>query len=154
MLHFKSSEFQSLCWPPRWTDRVACISGEQTAMQPQFVCEVVADPKASSLSAAATNGPAPGAPARSDPDPDDIFSSDELPWPDERPLKVYAFDPSLGKFVGNHMTAMVRYEKLERGPVGERFAVIDYDGTSPGTFYTPVDLDDPKLLITGGLAPS
>jgi hypothetical protein len=129
------------------------------ARQPQFICEATADPKASSLGAAASGAPAPTAPppnaaASSDPDPDDIFSSDELPWPDERPLKVYAFDPSLGKFVGNYMTALVRYEKLDPGPVGERFAVIDYDGTPPGTYYTPVDLDDPKLLITGGLAPS
>jgi hypothetical protein len=133
------------------------------AMQKQFVCEGVADPKASNLSAAAsaapvlalnvppTNVPAPEAP---DPnDPDSIFQVTELPWPDVRPLYVYAFDPSMGKYVGNYMTAQVRYEKLERGPIGERFAVIDYDGTT-GTYYTPVDLDDPKLLIAGGLAPS
>jgi hypothetical protein len=128
------------------------------ARQSQFVCEGIVDPKASSLGAAASgaSAPAPRAPpsnAAASSDPNDIFSSDELPWPDERPLKVYAFDPSLGKFVGNYMTAMVRYEKLEPGPVGERFAVIDYDGTTK-TYYTPVDLDDPKLLITGGLAPS
>jgi hypothetical protein len=139
------------------------------ARKSQFVCEGVADsttstPSASSLSAAASNAaasysppppnaPAPKPPASSDPDPDDIFSSAERPWPDERPLKVYAFDPSLGKFVGNYMTAQVRYEKLEPGPVGERFAVIDYDGTTK-TYYTPIDLDDPKLLITGGMAPS
>jgi hypothetical protein len=138
----------------------------QMAMQKQFVCEGVTDPKASSLSAAVPGAPAPApkappppnAPrpnpaAAGDPDPDDIFSSDELPWPDERPLKVYAFDPSLGKFVGNYMTTSVRYEKLDPGPVGQRFAVIDYDGTTQ-TYYTPVDLDDPKLLISGGLAPS
>jgi hypothetical protein len=120
-------------------------------MQPQFVCEEVADPKPSSLSAAASNAQAPHPP---DPhDPDNIFQVTELPWPDVRPLYVYAFDPSMGKFVGNYMTASVRYEKLKPGPVGERFAVIDYDGTT-GTYYTPVDLDDPKLLIAGGLAPS
>jgi hypothetical protein len=108
------------------------------ARQSQFICEGIADPKS----------PAPHTPE------DDIFSSGELPWPDARPLSVYAFDPSMGKFVGNYMTALVRYEKLEPGPVGERFAVIDYDGTPPGTYYTPVNLDDPKLLISGGLAPS
>jgi hypothetical protein len=85
--------------------------------------------------------------------PEDIFSTAEIPWPDERPLNVYAFDPSFGRFVGNYMTASVRYEKLDPGPIGERFAVIDYDGTAK-VFYTPVDLDDPKLLIKGGLAPS
>lgn len=51
------------------------------------------------------------------------------------------------------MTAQVRYEKLEPGPIGERFAVIDYDGTA-NTYYMPVNLDDPKLSISGGLAPS
>jgi hypothetical protein len=99
----------------------------------RFVCEPAPDPKA--------------------PPPEDIFNSAEIPWPEVRPLNVYAFDPVFGRFVGNYMTALVRYEKLQPGPVGERFAVIDYDGTSK-TFYTPVDLDDPKLLITGGLLPS
>jgi hypothetical protein len=127
------------------------------AKQSQFVCEPVADSNAPASSASTANAPAPAtppskAPASSAPD-DDIFSSAELPWPDVRPLKVYAFDPSMGRFVGNHMTTSVRYEKLEPGPAGERFAVIDYDGTTK-TYYTPVDLDDPKLLISGGLAPS
>jgi hypothetical protein len=45
------------------------------------------------------------------------------------------------------MTAQVRYEKLEPGPIGERFAVIDYDGTA-NTYYMPVNLDDPKLSIS------
>ena len=121
-------------------------------MQSQFVCEGLAESKAPSPSAAASARSAPNAPASNSPD-DDIFSSAELPWPDWRPLKVYAFDPSLGKFVGNYMTTQVRYEKLQPGPVGERFAVIDYDGTNR-TYYLPVDLDDPKLLIMGGLAPS
>ena len=107
--------------------------GGPLAGQPRFACEGVSDPNA--------------------PAPEDIFSSTELPWPDTRPLKVYAFDPTLGKFVGNYMTTQVRYEKLDPGPVGERFAVIDYDGSTK-TYYTPVELDDPKLLISGGLAPS
>src|SRR5258707_10161267 len=108
------------------------------ARQPQFVCEGIVDSKS---------------PAPNMPDPTDIFSSGEIPWPDARPLNVYAFDPSMGKFVGNYMTALVRYEKLQAGPVGERFAVIDYDGSAK-TYYAPVDLDDPKLLISAGLAPS
>ena len=108
------------------------------ARQPQFVCEGIVDSKS---------------PAPNMPDPTDIFSSGEIPWPDARPLNVYAFDPSIGKFVGNYMTALVRYEQLQAGPVGARFAVIDYDA-SARTYYAPVDLDDPKLLIGGGLAPS
>jgi len=50
------------------------------------------------------------------------------------------------------MTASVRYEKLEPGPIGKRFAVIDYDGSTK-TLYKPIDLNDPKLLVGGGLGP-
>ena len=73
--------------------------------------------------------------------------------PSERPLKAYAFDPSQGKNLGNYMTANVRYEPLKPGPVGQYLAVIDYD-VSNDTYYAPVDLDDPAVLIRGGLDPS
>jgi hypothetical protein len=77
-----------------------------------------------------------------------------------RPLKVYAFDPSAGKLLGNEMTMKIRYEKLEPGPVvvehgtqhGDSIAVVDYDGANK-VFYPPVDLDDPNILIRGGLDP-
>lgn len=85
--------------------------------------------------------------------PIDIFTPTDIPLPSVRRLSVYAFDPSLGKFVGNQMTATVSYEKLDPGPIGERFAVVDYDGAQQ-TFYQPVDLDDPRLLIRDGLTPS
>jgi hypothetical protein len=81
---------------------------------------------------------------------DDVF---EIPTPDNRPLKCYAFDPSHGKFFGNEMTLRVKYEKLEAGPIGERIAVIDYDGANR-KFYKPVNLDDPSLLISSGLNPT
>ncbi|MCA1397951.1 peptidase M4 [Bradyrhizobium sp. BRP56] len=84
--------------------------------------------------------------------PSDIYTSSEIPTPSERPLSVYAFDPSAGRLVGNYMTASVRYEAVQPGPIGERFAVIDYDGANK-TFYQPVDLNDPRLLIRGGLSP-
>jgi hypothetical protein len=77
----------------------------------------------------------------------------DIPRPDTRPLKVYAFDPSAGRLVGNFMTTAVKYESLEPGPVGERLAVIDYDGTQK-TWYEPVNLDSPDILIRGGLDPS
>lgn len=77
----------------------------------------------------------------------------EIPTPDTRPLKCYAFDPSHGKFFGNEMTLSVKYEPLLDGPLGERVAVIDYDGAND-KFYKPVNLDDPKLLISSGLNPS
>jgi hypothetical protein len=51
------------------------------------------------------------------------------------------------------MMASVRYEELKPGPVGERFSVIDYDGTNK-IFYGPIDLNDPRLVVAGGLAPS
>ena len=77
----------------------------------------------------------------------------DIPTPETRPLKCYAFDPSQGKYFGNEMTLNVKYEKLLAGPTGERVAVIDYDGENK-KFYTPVDLDNPNLLIRSGLNPS
>jgi hypothetical protein len=77
----------------------------------------------------------------------------EIEPPALRPLKVYAFDPSQGKNLGNEMTLQVRYEKLLPGPVNDRIAVVDYDGANK-VFYRPVDLDDPYLLLQGGLDPS
>jgi len=82
-----------------------------------------------------------------------LLESTEVPPPVTRPLKAYAFDPSLGRFIGNEMTIEVKYEKLLPGPVGKKVAVIDYDGANK-VFYKPVDLDDPALLIRGGLSPS
>ena len=69
-----------------------------------------------------------------------------------RPLRVFAFDPSRGTRLGNVMTIRVPYEPLKRGPIGKRIAVIDYDG-SRNRFYPPVDLDDPLILLEGGLEP-
>jgi len=81
------------------------------------------------------------------------LESTEIPLPVTRPLKTFAFDPSLGRYLGNQMTMEVKYEKLLPGPIGKRIAVIDYDGANH-VFYKPVDLDNPSLLIRGGLDPS
>jgi hypothetical protein len=117
------------------------------------VCEPTSGPGAAPLGTSGGGGTGVG-PAGADCAPaSDLFSSAEIPTPTERPLKVYAFDPSAGRFVGNYMTALVRYEKLKPGPVGERFAVIDYDGANR-TFYKPIDFNDQRLLVSGGLAPS
>lgn len=51
------------------------------------------------------------------------------------------------------MTIAVPYEPLEPGPLGDQIAVIDYDGGND-CYYEPVDLDDPAVLLTGGLEPS
>lgn len=79
--------------------------------------------------------------------------------PDVRPLRAYAFDPSQGRALGNEMSIAVRNHPLEPGPVmipqGEHdgLAVVDYDATRD-VYYAPVNLDDPYLLMQGGLAPS
>lgn len=70
-----------------------------------------------------------------------------------RPLKVYAFDPTRGKSLGNFMTVAARYEKVTPGPIGRQLAVVDYDATNK-VYYAPVDLDSPDVLIAGGLEPS
>ena len=77
--------------------------------------------------------------------------------PVTRPLKAYAFDPSAGTLLGNEMSMAVRYQELDPGPVvrdyqRDAIAVIDYDGAQQ-RYYSPVNLDDPKILIRGGLDP-
>jgi hypothetical protein len=83
--------------------------------------------------------------------------SNSIP-PARRPLRVFAFDPSRGQLLGNEMRLNVRYRELLPGPTDrngphDRIAVLDYDA-SRGKYYRPVDLDDPYVLITGGVAPS
>jgi hypothetical protein len=73
--------------------------------------------------------------------------------PTQRPLKAYAFDPSEGRNLGNYMTVNVKYEPLQPGPVGKYLAVIDYDASNDH-YYEPVDLNDPSVLVRGGLDPS
>jgi hypothetical protein len=78
----------------------------------------------------------------------------ELDPPPVRTLKVYAFDPSAGNYVGNVMSVKVRWEDgLLPGPVGRKIAVIDYDGANK-RYYPPVDLNDPRILARAGLDPS
>jgi len=75
------------------------------------------------------------------------------PRPRARPLRVYAFDPSVGRSLNNYMTIDVPYEKLEPGPVGGRVAIVDYDASNE-LYYEPVDLDDPAALLSCGLDPN
>lgn len=82
----------------------------------------------------------------------------DLPRPARRPLRVYAFDPSRGRMLGNEMQIDVRYRRLAPGPMdrsgaADQIAVVDYDA-SRNTYYRPVDLDDPFVLIPNGIAPS
>ena len=78
----------------------------------------------------------------------------KIPEPTRRTLRVYALDPSAGNVVGNVMKVDIRWEPhLKPGPVGRRFAVIDYDGANR-QYYPPVDLNHPSILATSGLDPS
>jgi hypothetical protein len=75
------------------------------------------------------------------------------PLPESRPLKVFAFDPMLGRSAGNRVVLKIRNEPLLPGPQGSRVQVIDYDGAER-VFYEPVDLDDAAVLMNDGLEPS
>jgi hypothetical protein len=84
--------------------------------------------------------------------------SPPLEKPTSRPLRVYAYDPSLGgrlETLGiNETTLDVCWEdELAPGPVGEYIEVIDVDPAS-GCCYAPTDLNHPYLLLQHGLAPS
>ncbi len=80
------------------------------------------------------------------------------PIPAVRPLRVYAYDPSLGAKLDtasiNEATLEVRWEdELEPGPIGEYIEVIDVDPASR-CCYAPVDLNHPYILTRSGLTPS
>lgn len=80
------------------------------------------------------------------------------PQPRDRRIRVYAYDPSLGRELStvgfNKTTISVPWESdLAPGPVGEYIEVIDIDPASK-CCYAPVDLNDPRLIATDGLGPS
>jgi hypothetical protein len=73
--------------------------------------------------------------------------------PAYRALRVYAFDPSRGRRLGNYMTVKVKYEALANGLEGEQLHVIDYDATNK-IYYKAADLNSQAALVEGGIAPS
>ena len=73
--------------------------------------------------------------------------------PLRRPLKVFAFDPMGGRGPLSVITADVENEPLLPGPSGARVKVIDFDQTQQ-RYYEPVDLNDPAILMQGGLEPT
>src|SRR6516164_721342 len=84
--------------------------------------------------------------------------SPKVPQPAYRPLRVYAYDPSLGARLKtlaiNEATLDVRWENdLQAGPIGEYIEVIDIDPASQ-CCYAPVDLNHPHILTRSGLSPS
>ena len=73
--------------------------------------------------------------------------------PPQRNLQVYAFDPSRGARLENHLTIRIPNELLKKGPIGRKIAVIDYDGSNK-CYYEGVELDAAAILGQNGLAPS
>lgn len=73
--------------------------------------------------------------------------------PATRPLKIFALDPQFTTFPGNKTSIDVDFEPLGPGPEGDRVVVVDYDGGNDCT-YQPCNLDDPSVLMQGGLAHS
>lgn len=87
-----------------------------------------------------------------------ITSAGRAAAPPYRRLRAFAFDPLLSNQLDtlriNQVTLPVAWEEeLLPGPVGEYLEVVDCDPAG-GCFYEPVDLNDPHLLATDGLAPS
>lgn len=76
-----------------------------------------------------------------------------LPQPVRRPLKIFAFDPMLGRAARNRITIDVANEPLAPGPVGSRLEVVDYDASNR-LVYPAVDLNDPAVLMASGLDPT
>jgi hypothetical protein len=70
-----------------------------------------------------------------------------------RPLRIYALDPSVSARAGGVATVQVPYEPLQKGPVGALFD-IRCDGAPAALRAAPLDLDEPSLLLSGGLAPT
>lgn len=98
----------------------------------------------------------PAAPQLQAPSPPVVHASavmDEAEKPAYRALRVYAFDPSRGRRLGNHMTVRVKYEDLLGRLEGKQVHVIDYDASN-NLYYKPVRLNSAAALIEGGLEPS
>jgi hypothetical protein len=72
----------------------------------------------------------------------------------KRRLRIYATDPMSGRRAPYRISIDVENEpNLTPGPSGELIEVVDYDGWNQN-FYRAVDLNEPALLMEGGLPPS
>lgn len=80
-----------------------------------------------------------------------------MPTPSFRLLKGYAIDPGfstrLDTMAINETVYKIKWEKLEKGPIGEYVEVIDFDPVN-NCFYEPVDLHSEEILSEQGLSPS
>jgi hypothetical protein len=70
-----------------------------------------------------------------------------------RPLRIYTLDPAASRLDGAVALLNVPFERLSSGPAGSILEVVDWDQTT-GQFNKPVDLDNPRILIESGRAPS
>ena len=70
-----------------------------------------------------------------------------------RPLRIFTLDPAASRFEGAVSTINVPYEPLTPGPCGALVEVDNYDGWQQ-VHYQRVNLDDPKVLLQDGRAPS
>jgi hypothetical protein len=70
--------------------------------------------------------------------------------PAVRSLKTYAFDALMGRGRLTRISLDVRTEPVSPGPLRTRIAVVDYDGSNR-CFYPPLDLNNPAVLMNGGL---
>jgi hypothetical protein len=88
---------------------------------------------------------------------EESMQSNGVATPNIRRLRGYSFDPSLSvqleTAIFNVAVFKVRWENLEKGPVGEYIEVVDFDPAS-NCFYEPVDLNDAYVLAQDGLMPS
>jgi hypothetical protein len=73
--------------------------------------------------------------------------------PSRRRLKIFAFDPMLGRSSKNRITVDVPFEELLPGPVSDRLQIIDYD-TANDRYYPPLDLNDVNVALADGVEPS
>jgi hypothetical protein len=73
--------------------------------------------------------------------------------PARRPLKIFAFDPSLRRSAGNLAIVEIANEELGAGPNGRLVRVVDYDAAKD-VWYPAVNLDDAEVLMQRGLDPS
>ena len=70
-----------------------------------------------------------------------------------RPLRIYTLDPSVSDRLGGVATVQVPYEKLQAGPIGALFEIV-CDGAPRELGAEALDLDDPHLLLSSGVAPT
>jgi hypothetical protein len=83
---------------------------------------------------------------------DRTWSASAVRETSRRPLRIFAFDPMADRF-REPTISRVTYEQLAPGPRGRLVEVFDYD-RAENLVWPPIDLDDPDILITQGLAPS